>query len=131
MPFVAVRLRIELAKLNAALADRTAARHLVREIDDILLRRPSLGMLVEQVHELRGLLSSTSVTESGPSPLTSAELRLLPYMQTHLTLGVIAERLYVSRNTVSSQATSIYRKLGVCSRREAVARATAIGLLRG
>jgi LuxR family transcriptional regulator, maltose regulon positive regulatory protein len=131
MPFVAVRLRIELAKLNIALADRTVARHLMREIDDILLRRPALGQLVEQVNQLRSLLSSQSITESGPTPLTSAELRLLPYMQTHLTLGAVAERLYVSRNTVSSQVTSIYRKLGVSSRREAVAQATAVGLLGG
>jgi LuxR family maltose regulon positive regulatory protein len=131
MPFLAVRLRIELARLNVAIADRTGARHLVREIDDILLRRASLGTLVEQVNGLKRLLSSSSVTASGPSPLTSAELRLLPYLQTHLTLGAIAERLYVSRNTVSSQVTSIYRKLAVSSRREAVAQAAAIGLLRG
>jgi LuxR family maltose regulon positive regulatory protein len=131
IPFVAVRLRIELVKLSVALADRTGARHLMRETDDILLRRPALGVLVEQVNELKGLLASSLFTASGPSPLTSAELRLLPYMQTHLTLGAIAERLYVSRNTVSSQVTSIYRKLGVCSRREAVVQATTIGLLRG
>jgi LuxR family maltose regulon positive regulatory protein len=50
-------------------------------------------------------------------------------MQTHLTLGAIAERLYVSRNTVSTQVKSIYRKLGVSSRREAVDSARDIGLL--
>jgi LuxR family maltose regulon positive regulatory protein len=131
MPFLAVRLRIELAKLSVALADCSGARHLVREIDDILLRRASLGALVEQANGLKCLLSSGSVSASGPSPLTSAEVRLLPYLQTHLTLAAIAQRLYVSRNTVSSQVTSIYRKLGVCSRREAVAQAAAIGLLRG
>ena len=54
---------------------------------------------------------------------------VLPYLQTHLTFREIAERLYVSRNTVSSQVTSIYRKLGVSSRTEAVDQATAIGLI--
>ena len=49
-------------------------------------------------------------------PLTPAELWLLPYLQTHLTMGEIGERLFVSRNTVSSQVTSIYRKLGASSR---------------
>jgi LuxR family transcriptional regulator, maltose regulon positive regulatory protein len=39
--------------------------------------------------------------------------------------------LFVSRNTVSSQITSVYRKLGVSSRQEAVDRATALGLLGG
>jgi LuxR family maltose regulon positive regulatory protein len=64
----------------------------------------------------------------GP-PLSPAELRLLPYLQTHLTLGEIGQRLSVSRNTVSSEVGSIYRKLGVSSRSEAVVQATSIGLL--
>ena len=41
------------------------------------------------------------------------------------------QRLFVSRNTVNSQVSSIYRKLGVSSRDEAVQRATATGLLGG
>ena len=56
---------------------------------------------------------------------------LLPYLQTHLTIGEIGERLFVSRNTVSSEVASIYRKLGVSSRNEAVEQATVIGLLGG
>ena len=58
-----------------------------------------------------------------------AELRLLPYLQTHLTFREIGERLFVSRNTISSEVGSIYRKLGVSSRSDAVQQATAIGLL--
>jgi len=131
LPFVAVRLRLESAKLHSALADPTVARHLLREIDDILVRRPALGLLVKQVDDFREVLRGGCVDATGPSPFTAAELRLLPYMQTHLTLGAIAQRLFVSRNTVSSQVTSIYRKLGVSSRRDAVDRATAAGLLSG
>ena len=71
------------------------------------------------------------VDASGGPPLSPAELRLLPYLQTHLTLREIGDRLFVSRNTVSSEVTSIYRKLGVSSRNDAVERATAIGLLGG
>ena len=41
------------------------------------------------------------------------------------------ERLFVSRNTVSSEVGSIYRKLGVSSRSDAVQHATAVGLLGG
>jgi LuxR family maltose regulon positive regulatory protein len=67
----------------------------------------------------------------GGSPLTPAELRLLPYLQTHLTIREIAKRLFVSHNTVNSQVSSVYRKLGVSSRDEAVRRATAVGLLGG
>jgi LuxR family maltose regulon positive regulatory protein len=43
----------------------------------------------------------------------------------------IAGRLYVSHNTVRTQVGSIYRKLGVSSRTDAVEHATAIGLLGG
>jgi LuxR family maltose regulon positive regulatory protein len=43
----------------------------------------------------------------------------------------IGARLFVSRNTVRTEVSSIYRKLGVSSRTEAVERATALGLLGG
>ena len=120
-PYLAVRLRLQLAKVYWAIADYSAARHLLREIDDIMLHRPALGALGQEVSEFRRIVTSNA--QGGPaggSPLTPAELRLLPYLQTHLTMGEIGERLFVSRNTVSSQVTSIYRKLGVSSRNDAV-----------
>jgi LuxR family maltose regulon positive regulatory protein len=61
--------------------------------------------------------------------LTPAELRLLPLLATHLSFREIAEQLEVSRNTVKTQAISIYRKFGVSSRSEAIARAADLGLL--
>jgi LuxR family maltose regulon positive regulatory protein len=132
MPFLAVRVRQQLAKVYWSLADHTTARHLLREIDDILVDRPSLGVLVDEVSEFRRhLASSEQVGATGGSPLTPAELRLLPYLQTHLTIREIAERLFVSRNTVSSEVSSIYRKLGVSSRSDAVQQATTTGLLGG
>jgi LuxR family transcriptional regulator, maltose regulon positive regulatory protein len=131
-PHVAVRVRLQLAKAYAAGADPATARHLLREIDDILRDRPALGALVDEVSELRGMLtSSADVSASGGTPLTPAELRLLPYLQTHLTFREIGQRLFVSRNTVSSEVGSIYRKLGVSSRSDAVQRATTVGLLGG
>lgn len=132
LPFLAVRARLQLAQVFLALADRTTARHLVREIDDILIRRPNLGVLVDQVEKFRQILTSSSeIGATGASPLSPAELRLLPYLQTHLTIREIGDRLFVSRNTVSSEVASIYRKLGVSSRSEAVEQATTIGLLGG
>jgi LuxR family transcriptional regulator, maltose regulon positive regulatory protein len=132
LPFVAVRVRLQLAKVHWAIGDHTTARHLLREVDDVLLHRPALGRLVDEVSEFRrSLTSGVQVGASGGSPLTPAELRLLPYLQTHLTIGEIAGRVFVSRNTVSTQVGSIYRKLGVSSRNDAVEQATAIGLLGG
>ena len=65
----------------------------------------------------------------GASSLTTAELRLLPLLSTHLTLPEIGERLFVSRHTVKTQAISVYRKLGVSSRSEAITRMHELGLL--
>jgi LuxR family maltose regulon positive regulatory protein len=55
-------------------------------------------------------------------------LRLLPLLSTHLSYQEISERLFISKNTVKSQAYSAYRKLGVSSRSEAVVRARELGL---
>ena len=130
LPWLAVRLRLHLARVYAALADATAARHLLREIADILRQRPSLGTVIEQVDGLRQSLAAIGPTgAAGGPPLSPAELRVLPYLQTHLTLPEVAGRLFVSPNTVRSQVGSIYRKLGVSSRSEAVRHATTIGLL--
>jgi LuxR family transcriptional regulator, maltose regulon positive regulatory protein len=130
LPGIALRARLQMAKVCWAMADHTTARHLLREIDDILLHRPDLGVLVDEVAQfLEVVASSAQSTASGGPPLTPAELRLLPYLQTHLTFREIAERLFVSRNTVSSEVSSIYRKLGVSSRHDAVEQATAIGLI--
>ena len=130
IPHVAVRVRLQLAKVYAGLADHATARHLLREIDDILLHRPALGALVEEVSGFRGVLASSAhLAVAGGPPLTPAELRVLPYLQTHLTFKEIGQRLFVSRNTVSSEVGSIYRKLGVSSRSDAVRHATAVGLL--
>ena len=132
LPGLAVGLRLQLAQVYLTLADRTTARHLLREIDDVLVHRPALGALVDRVSAFRDLLAaSAQIGATGSSPLSPAELRLLPYLQTHLTIAEIAERLFVSRNTASSEVSSIYRKLGVSSRNEAVEQATMLGLLGG
>jgi LuxR family maltose regulon positive regulatory protein len=132
LPYLAVRVRVQLAKVYWALGDAMTARHLVQEIDDVLHHRPALGTLLDEVAELRrAIAASGDGGATGASPLTAAELRLLPYLQTHHTIRDIAQRLFVSRNTVNSQVSSIYRKLGVSSRDEAVRRATATGLLGG
>ncbi|HZM39662.1 MAG TPA: LuxR C-terminal-related transcriptional regulator, partial [Acidimicrobiales bacterium] len=65
----------------------------------------------------------------GASSLTTAELRLLPLLPTHLTYPEIGRRLYISRHTVKTQAMSVYRKLGVSSRSDAIVAMRELGLL--
>jgi LuxR family maltose regulon positive regulatory protein len=130
-PFLAVRARVQLIRACSALGDRPSARHLLREVDDILMRRPDLGTLCAEVEAVRLMLDEEQqvAVVTGSSPLTPAELRLLPYLQTHLTIREIGERLFISRNTASTEIGSIYRKLGVSSRGDAVRRSVALGLL--
>jgi LuxR family transcriptional regulator, maltose regulon positive regulatory protein len=66
-------------------------------------------------------------TGLGASSLTAAELRLLPLLPAYLTFREIGERLFVSQNTAKTQALSIYRKLAVSSRSEAVQHAEQLG----
>ena len=65
-----------------------------------------------------------------PGSLTNAELRLLPLLATHMTFREIGAHLCISRNTVKTHAISIYRKLDVSSRNEAINRAIELDLLR-
>jgi LuxR family maltose regulon positive regulatory protein len=68
-------------------------------------------------------------SQAGASTLTPAELRVLPLLSTHLTFQDIADRFCNSRSTIHSHAVSIYSKLGVTGRSEAVERAIEFGLL--
>ena len=104
----------------------------MREVDEVLRRRPGLGTLVEEAQALRAQLTEQRGTSSpGASALTAAELRLLPLLSTHLTFPEIGQELFVSRHTVKSQANSIYRKLDASSRSQAVTRGRQLGLLEG
>jgi DNA-binding NarL/FixJ family response regulator len=61
-------------------------------------------------------------------PLTRRERVILSNLDEDVTLEQIATRLFVTRNTVKSQVRSVYKKLGVSTRADAVACARAIGL---
>lgn len=65
-----------------------------------------------------------------PGTLSDAELRLLPLLATHMTFREIGVQLYISRNTVKTEALSIYRKLGASNRGEAINRAIELDLVR-
>jgi LuxR family maltose regulon positive regulatory protein len=62
-------------------------------------------------------------------PPSGAELSVLRLLASDLSQREIGAELYLSVNTVKTHTRSLYRKLGVASREEAVARANALGLL--
>jgi LuxR family transcriptional regulator, maltose regulon positive regulatory protein len=132
LPYFAVQARIELTRVHLALGDLAGARTLMREADEVLRRRPGLGILVEEANALRDQLANErGPAAAGASALTAAELRLLPRLATHLSFPEIGDALYLSRHTIKSQANSIYRKLGAATRSQAVTQARNLGLLEG
>jgi len=132
LPFLAVQARIELARCHQALSDFAAARTLLRELDEVLNRRPGLGAFARQAEVLRADLSrAPAPLTRGASSLTTAELRLLPMLATHLSFPEIARELFLSPHTIKSEARSLYRKLDASTRSQAVLRSRELGLLEG
>ena len=86
---------------------------------------------------VRNLLAACGAVSAAPaahSPgtaeqLTERELVVLRYLPTMFKTAEIASDLFVSVNTVKTHQQSIYRKLGVSTRRDAVDRARALELL--
>ncbi len=120
-----------LARAELLLGDPDAARRLAREARDLCRRLPDSGILPGRIADVSRAIDSTvqAGSELRADPLTTAELRVLACLPTHLSFQAMAEDLFVSRNTVKTQAISIYRKLGVSSRGDAVDRARELGLL--
>ena len=130
LPWLAVQARTELADAYVTLRDHEAAQHELEEVRGIMTARPALGVVSAGVERLEREIAEIPQAQDGVSSgLTRAELRLLPLLHTHLSFKEIGERLHVSRNTIKTQAISVYRKLGVSSRSQAVAIAEDIGLI--
>jgi LuxR family transcriptional regulator, maltose regulon positive regulatory protein len=131
LPHFAVQARIELIRVHLALADLAGARTLMRKVDGLLRRRPGLGNLVGEAEVLRARLATARGSSvPGASALTAAELRLLPMLATHLPYPEIGAEMFLSRNTIKTQANSLYRKLGASSRSQAITLARELGAPR-
>jgi LuxR family transcriptional regulator, maltose regulon positive regulatory protein len=120
LPHRTVQTLLELARAHLALTDVAGARTLLREARYILRQRPHLGTLPAQVQRLQSRLDTLRETTASAATLTTAELRIVPLLSTHLSFREMGERLHISQHTVKSQALSVYRKLGVSSRSQAI-----------
>ncbi len=130
-PWFAVEARVVLARTYLLLGDPAAARVLLSEGQNLITAVPDGTVLQEWLDECWRMVQRMPVTTAlGPSALTAAELRVVQFLPTHLSFEEIGRRLFLSRNTVKTQAISAYRKLGVSSRAGAVEQARAFGVLR-
>jgi LuxR family maltose regulon positive regulatory protein len=95
----------------------------VDEADTILDRLPDPGNLRERSARLRDLLDAPMRrTPEFGQQLSVREIAVLRLAAAGLGQRQIAEQLFISYNTVKSHLASSYRKLGVTTRDEAVAR---------
>jgi LuxR family maltose regulon positive regulatory protein len=77
----------------------------------------------------KGRLPGRSRSPVPAHPLTGREVTVLLLLRSSLSLREIAAHLDLSVNTIRTQVQSIYRKLGVSARRDAIARGQQLGLL--
>lgn len=143
----AERLTIELAALlrtapstrTARLALQLAAvlEHTGQRLVLALIPRADL----ERVRRALGDVGREDIVRNAPTrslllswdeqtSLTEREAVVLDELVHTSSIKVLASTLYVSSNTVKSQVRSIYRKLGVTNREDAIAIARGRGLLR-
>ena len=127
-PWHAVEGRLRLGQTYWQLGDHRRARVLTEEAREHYVPAAHSPMLDQMLKHAEGQVAAVDETP-GPSLLTTAELRVLQYLPSHLSFPEIGQRLYLSRHTVKSQALSAYRKLGVASRSGAVTTARELGLL--
>ena len=130
--WMGIECRLLLGRAALLLGDQALTRVLCGEAEMLLERIPDSDLQRGRLKELARSADAESIPLSlTATPMTPAELRVLRYLPTHLTFAAIADELFVSRNTVKTQAISIYRKLGVTSRGPAVEAARQLGLLEG
>jgi LuxR family transcriptional regulator, maltose regulon positive regulatory protein len=122
--------RVLLARAALRLGDVTATRTLLAEATRLARRAGDATLLAAWVDEESARTDSFSAAAIlAPSGLTTAELRVLRLLPTHLSFREIAGSLHVSANTIKTQAHAVYRKLDASSRTEAVMHARQVGLL--
>lgn len=117
--------RCRRGRLDAAEAALRSARDEIAELAD-----PGIVLLiVEDVGSALGEAKSRASEGDVLELPSAAELAVLRLLESDLSVRQIGSELFLSPNTIRSHTRALYRKLGVTSRVDAVARADALGLL--
>ena len=115
---------IALASTSAAVGDRDRAAESFDEAEAILAGCADPGALPERLAAARGALRAGRPATAARAELSERERTVLRLLSAGLSEREIGHELYLSFNTVHSHVKSVYRKLGVSSRPEALARAS-------
>ena len=111
--------------------DVAGARALVREARRAVTACIDAGALAARLEDAERALQVVSQREGGgaDAELSEREVAVLRLLATDLSQREIGSQLYVSFNTVKSHTRTLFRKLGVTSRADAVARGRDLGHL--
>ena len=114
-PWLNADLALRCADVKLDLGDVAGALEDAHVAGDALQGYPDAGTLPARLQRLEA-----RIRRGQGYGLTPAELRLVAFLRTHLSLQDIADRLHLARPTVKTHVASIYGKLGVASRSDAV-----------
>src|SRR5215208_3721035 len=121
---------LALAQVHAVRGDRAGARTVLAEARTILERYPDAGVFPQLLERQERKLRSRKPREGQlDGELTQRELDVLRLLVGERSTRQMAQSLYVAPSTVRTQVKSIYRKLGVSARKEAVEEAHVRGLI--
>ena len=113
------------APVLRAVGQRERAEAAIAEAKSVIASCPDPGILADQ---LTAVKRSPRPAARPGQDLTERERTVLRLLKSGLHEREIGDELYVSRNTVHSHIQSIYRKLAVSTRAEAVERTRELGL---
>jgi DNA-binding NarL/FixJ family response regulator len=87
------------------------------------------GLIVRELTAVESAAQPVGSPPEGSQPLSAREIEIIGLLAEGLANRAIATRLGISEHTVKSHMTSLFAKLGVSTRAEAVARAARLGLI--
>jgi LuxR family maltose regulon positive regulatory protein len=133
-PSRTARVLVALADARLAAGDRTAAHAALteaREIADNDAVYPATLRRIEAAEQRMGGVAARAARRDGAlaEALTDRELSVLRFLPGPLSQREIGQQLFLSVNTVKGYSKSLYRKLGVASRADAVQRGRELGLI--
>jgi LuxR family maltose regulon positive regulatory protein len=118
-----------LAVAFVLIGDAQKARAMCERAEEARGGEPRAELALSYLRHAHSQLSTIAIELPGGVYLTDAERRVLNLLPSHQTLQEMADQLYVSRNTVKTHALTLYRKLGVSTRSDAVQVAREVHLL--
>jgi len=128
-PWPVIDSMVRLAAVLDDLGERPAAAALAGEARQLLTACPGGAQAQwDRLHRLERRFTRPRPGAAG-EPLTEREVTVLRLLQGTLSLRDIGQELYLSPNTVKTHTRAAYRKLGVSTRQDAIARAHEIGVL--